>query len=428
VVSIAALHLGTRPPPLALTVLSEHVPVPGAIGMSSSPFERKITFVLSKKVSPAAVARKLALDSRICPTVEPGPSTLTFHCRTERFRASLEKSGPVPRLDLQQLNVPSWRPAEEGPPLAVFDTEALGLGPCPGQTSVARGECALGAGDLAAARRHFVEAARKDSPHAELRLGDLALLADDPLGAVAHWRKARSEAPWSRLVAMRLCELEPNCVGSPVERSIYDPVGAPITLRADVILRRARLAALRGEVVPAAEELAAETRFGGACRSAPAWCRHVLAVALRQPLPEGTEALAAYLATPARLEGPDALDLAQAAAAQAEAAGAPVWAANLLASMTGRIPPERQGDHLLRIARLYLDGGDRVRADEVLRFARTRLPGAELTTAGWTAVARALRARPRPPAAAAPPDPDLAAARAALDTARLANLRKGAAP
>jgi hypothetical protein len=428
-VSIAALLLAVRPPPLAFTVLSEHVPVPGAIAMQASPFERTITVILSREVSPTTIARKLARDSHICPEVEADRSAIVFHCSTERYRASLETGGPVPRLDLQQLNVPSWRPADEGPPLAAFDTEALGLGPCPGQSPLARGECALGAGDLAAARRQFAEAIGKDSPHAEMRLGDLALLADDPGGAVAHWRKARSEAPWSRLVAMRLCELEPGCVGSPVERSIYDPVGAPIPLRADVILRRARLAALRGEIVAAAQELAGETRLGGACRTAPAWCRHILAAALRQPVPAGTEALGIYLDTPGRLEGPDALALAEAAAGQAEAAGAPLWAANLLASLTGRVPPERQGAHLLRIAQLYVDGGDRVRADEVFRFARTRLPRPELSSAGWTAVARALRVRPSSPSpATAAADPDLAAARAALDTARLASLRKGTAP
>jgi hypothetical protein len=229
---------------------------------------------------------------------------------------------------------------------------------------------------------------------------------------------------------MRLCELEPGCVGSRAEESLYDPMGTPVALRADVVLRRAWLRALRGELAAATADLAEETRRGGACRAAPGWCRHLLQIALRLPPPGGTEALAIYLEMPDRLEGPDALELARAAAAQAEQAGAPLWAANLLASVTGRIPEDPKGAHLLHIAQLYLAGGDRVRADEVLRFAGTRLPRAALTAPGWTAVARALRARPGAPAPAAPagPDPDLAGARAALDAARLASLRKGTTP
>jgi hypothetical protein len=424
---IAALVL-TAHPPLAMVVLAEHMPVPGAVGLESSPFERKVTVLLSPKASPAAVARKLARDSRICPTLETGPSSLVLHCRTERLRASLGTGGQVPVLDLYELSVPSWRPGDEGPPLATFDTEALGLGRCPGQEPAARGECALAAGDPAAARRHFLEASRQGSPLAELRLGDLALAADDPLGAVGHWRKAGGAHPWNRLVALRLCELEPGCVGGPMESALYETVGAPSTLRADVVLRRARLAALRGQLAAAAVELGGEHGPTGACRSAPAWCRHVLALALRLPVPDGTLALGVYLDTPHRLEGPDALELAELAAEQAGAAGAPVWAANLLASLTGRVPAARQGPHLLRVVQLYVEGGDRARAEEVLRFARTRLPRAEIGSPGWVAASRALRARPGATTPGTSPDPDLAAARAVLDSARLASLRKGTAP
>jgi len=421
----------TASTPLALVKLEEHLPVPGARGVVSQPFQKQITVTLAPGVSAEVLARRLQGDSRICPRVTAEAGALVLHCTTEKVRVDLALGSKTSILQLRRLSVPAWRPQEEGPPLTAFDPEALGLGACPGTTPLARGECALAAGDLALARKHFLVAtASGDSAHAEMRLGDLALAADEPDVAVAAWRRARSEAPWSRLVAMRLCELEPGCIGSPVEEAVYDGTSVPVALRADVFLRRARLAALRGDIVGTAQVLGKELRVGGACKGAPGWCRHILSLALRLPPPDGTEALAVYLEWPGRLEGPDALELALAAAHQAEAAGAPLWAANMLAAQTGRIPAARQGAHLRRVGELYLAGGDRVRADEVLRFARTKLSKKELAAPGWAALARALRGPAAAPDRVPAPDedPDLAAARAALDAAKLAGLRKGTAP
>jgi tetratricopeptide (TPR) repeat protein len=428
-VGILALLLSASRPPLAVVSTAERLPLPpGVTRVEARPFDR--TLVLhGSRAATAQAARRLARASRICPGVALVDGAVVLRCPTERVRAQLDLSRDPAALDLFRLTIPPWRAGEEPPPLVPFDVEALGLGPCPGATPAARGECAFARGDAAAARRHFEEAtAAGYSPLASLRLGDLALQADDLDEAVAHWRRARGEAPWARLAEARLCEADPRCLDSDQLDAIFDASAVVFPLRADVVLRRERLRALSGGVVAAARTLARETERGGACERAHAWCRHVLATALTRPGTEGAEALAIYLDTPGHDEGPDALALARAAAGQAAAAGAPEWAASLLASMTGRVPAAGQAAHLARVARLFLDGGDRVRAEEIVRFAATRLSPSQLARPEWAALRRAV-APPRgarKPASGDGPDPDLEAARAALEAARLATLRKGA--
>jgi hypothetical protein len=215
-VAILALAASTNPP-LALTLAQERLPLPPGVGVSlqASPFERRLVLRLPAEAA-GPLARRLRQASRICPDVTQDGGTVVLRCRTERLRASLEPSGAPAALDLRVLSVLPWRPEEEGPPLAAFDTSALGLGSCDAGAARARGECALAAGDRDRARRLFQEeAAAGPSPLAELRLGDLALADDDPEAAAAHWRRAIHEAPFGRLASARLCELEPGCMASP---------------------------------------------------------------------------------------------------------------------------------------------------------------------------------------------------------------------
>ncbi len=86
------------------------------------------------------------------------------------------------------------------------------------------------------------------------------------------------------------------------------------------------------------------------------------------------------------------------------------------------------------MAELYLAGADRARADEIVRYARSRLGEDAMRATSWAALRRAVRAPRRPgrAAAAAPAeDPDLASARAALAAAQLiqsTSAPKGATP
>ncbi|ACG73685.1 conserved hypothetical protein [Anaeromyxobacter sp. K] len=423
----------SAPPPLALTVSAERIALPAAAAparLEARPLEHRVALRVPAAAT-AALARRLRGASRLCPAVDAAPGEVVLRCTARWVRAAVVEGLPGPTLDLFELSVPPWRPEEEGPPLVPFDGAALGLGPCPGERPATRGECALAAGDLAAARAAFEEAlAAGPSAHAQLRLGDLDLREDRPDAAVERWRRARAEAPWGRLAAERLCELEPGCLAAGGRAAVFDALAVERPLRADLVLRRIRLRALAGDLAGAARAVAEDSRPAGACAGAAAWCRHVLLVALRQPGADGAAALAAYLEVPGRGEGPLALELARAAADRALQAGAPRFAAAVLAGQTGRVPRDELSDHLRRVVELYGAAGDAVRGREVARFARTRLPEAELARAPWRTALAALRpsAPPAPrPAPARPPAPaddgDLRAARAAVEAARL-----GAAP
>lgn len=436
--AILALTFLSRPP-LALTREAERVNLPPSareVRLESRPFTREWVLHLPPALVPATVAR-LRESSRLCPEIAAGPGTVTLRCATSRLYASVVVDVGGPAISLFRLSVPPWRPQDEGPPLVPFDLPGLGLGSCPaaGKAPEIQGECALAAGDLAGARRLFTQAvAAGPSALAHLRLGDLALRDDDPDAAVAHWRLARSEAPWGRLASARLCELEPKCLASEAFEAVYDATAVDHALRADILLRRARLAALEGQLLEASRRLAAESAPGGACQANVLWCRRIILQALGLPGAQGTEALVSYLELYGRRDGPLALELTQAAAFQAQRAGAPAFAANMLATVTGAIAaPELEG-HLQRVAELYLEAGDRARADEIVRYARSRLGEAAMKRPIWTALRRGLRPAPATPAAApapAPEDADVSTARAALDAARLVAAppqEKGAKP
>jgi hypothetical protein len=417
-------------PPVELTKTCELVelPVPAAAtAVTWNPLERRLT-VKVPAAQAAAVARRIEGTSHLCGNARVSGGAVVLHCRTARLRASVGTRTTQTLLELYDLTVPSWRDAEEGPPTVALDPALVAGGPCPGTTPAGRGECLLAQGHLDEARKVFEAAPR--SAHTELRLGDLALAADDPTAAVRHWRAARHEAPWGRLAAARLCELEPSCLDGPGRAAVFDPAGADPAVRADLALRAVRLRALEGDLVGAAREAAQESRPGGACGAAQRWCRHLVLLALELPPPDGADALAIWVELPDRNDGPLALELTLRASDQAEATGAPVFAANLLASLVGVIPPASLPAHLLRTARLFLAGRDHARADEILTFARTRVPEPEWASPPWTSLRRAVRAqaldeRRAKDAAAAEQaaTAELGATRQVLDDARLVSTR-----
>jgi len=418
-----ALAMSVLHPPLSLTRDAERINLPASAGdvvLEARPFSQEWVLHVPDG-SAAALAARLHGASRLCPDVTSAPGEVIFRCVTSRLRASVVHDVGGTGVSLFRLSVPPWRPEDDGPPLVPFDLDGLQLGPCPGTTPAVQGECALAAGDLEAALARFQEAVRAGpSPLAELRLGDLALAADAPDEAIGHWRRART-APWGRLASARICELEPKCLASDALEAVYDITAVEHALRADMVLRRVRLTAFGGDLVEASRRLSGESQPGGACFPATTWCRHVLLQALRLPAPAGAEALPAYLDLFNRREGPLALELVHAAASQSERMGAPVFAATLLASATGSIPAADLDDHLARTTALYLAGADRARAEEIYRYARTRLGDAALRAPRWVALKKDLRPSPRP--APPPPsdgeDPVVTAATAALEAARL---------
>lgn len=433
--AVAILALLTAVPPLALTRAAERIPLPvpaAGVTLQIRPFEKRLVLQVPPHAV-AAVARRLKGASRLCPTVEAGAASVTLRCTSNRLRADLDLATAEPSLDLRALTIYPWRPEEEGPPLVPLDLAGLGLTPCPGATPDARGECLLAQGRLQEALDQFAEAARgaRFSPLAALRLGDLALASDEPELAMEHWRRANHEYPFGRLVMARFCEMDPRCLKSEERTAIFDAARVAEPVRHDILIRAMRLRLLEGDAVAVVRELIPQMVPGGACGSAAMlpWCRRLLLDLLRTPGASGAEALALFLDLPGRAEGPLSGELHRAAADQAEAAGAPVFAANLLASITGRVPEPEQPAHLRRVAGLFLQGGDRARAEEIILFARSHLDHATFKRDGWEALQRGLRRpAPPPPAPAEPADPDLDAARATLDAARLLQLSPGARP
>jgi tetratricopeptide (TPR) repeat protein len=431
-VAILALSLAA-PPPLALVRGTERIPLPvtpGEARLRHRSFERRLTIHLPPGAV-GAVARRLTGASRFCPRVERGAAQVTLTCLSGRLRATLEQGPGQPTLDLRSMVVYPWRPEADGPPLVPFDTRRLGLGPCPGATPEARGECALGQGDLAAAQAEFARAAAAPAPVAalaELRLGDLALADDDLERAREHWRRARYQAPYGRLAQARLCLLEPACLDSDERAAFFNDELVAEPLRADLAIRAVWLRAMEGQLARAMADLG-PLLTGDGCATVQPWCRRLLLLGLTQGGAPGAVALAAWLQLPNRRLGPLAMELTRAAATQAAASGAPIFAANLLAAVTGMLPESELPGHLRRVARLFLEGGDRARAEEIVIFARTHLPVATWKRDGWAALERESRRRPPPPTTdAGQVEADLAAAREAADAARLILLSKGARP
>jgi tetratricopeptide (TPR) repeat protein len=433
--TVAILALLALAPPLALTKTAERIPLPvarDALTLRIHPFEKSLRLEVPP-AAVAAVAKRLKGASRLCPVVESGLASVTLRCKSNRLRADLDLNTAEPTLDLRALTIYPWRPEEEGPPFVPLDLEALGLGSCPGDSPEARGECLLAEGKLQEALDQFAEAARgpRLSPLAALRLGDLALASDEPELAMEHWRRANQEFPFGRLVMARLCEMDPRCMKGEERRALLDASRVAEPVRHDVFIRAIRLRLLDGEKLTVVRDLIPEMTPDGACAGPVmmTWCRRFLLDLLRGGGPDAAEALAMFLELPGRAEGPLSAELYQAAADQAEAAGAPIFAANMLAVVSGRVPEADQPAHLHRVASLFLRGGDRARAEEIVLFARGHLDRATWKRDGWEALQRSLR-RPAPVAvrAAEPTDPDIAAARTAVESARLLQLAPGARP
>jgi len=336
-------------------------------------------------------------------------------CRGQRLAAAIVSSGGGQALELRVL---TGLPAEgpDGFPVVSWDPAGLGLPACPGETPLSRGECLLAQGDRGGARASFREVGG-DGGHAQLRLGDLALAEGDAAGAAAHWSQVRA-APWQRLAAARLCEMD-ECSAAGESEALFDGAGLPAPLALDLAVHQARAIAFRDRLAEAVRRLMGTPAL---CAAAPLLCHRVLLAALRADPATSEVALAAYALVPDRDRCALALDLARAAARRAEEAGAPAYAANLLAATTTLVLPAELDAHLLRTVELYLAADDAVRGRVVLEYARLHL-GKKLPGPRWAAATRALRPaagpkRPAPAAAKLDTSPEMAAAAEVLARAR----------
>jgi tetratricopeptide (TPR) repeat protein len=381
---------GPVSPPLEVTVAVERISLPalsGPLSLRVDAYESTIALEAPRDVQ--LLARALGKVPRlICPTVQERNGEVQLRCRSRRVTAQLISFRGGRALDVRELSTLPWDIPDQGPPLVPFDPAVLGLGaPCPGDTLSARAECALAAGRRDEAQQLFRQAiSTPEAPLAALRLGDLAFASGNPVSALVNWSKAARHPPWHTIAHQRICELDPKCLSSSRAGLSLALEEVARGLRTDALLRAARREAFQGRALEAAAALAVESGPDGACASATSFCRRILLAALREPGPRGAAALTFFLDVPDRDRGPYAVELARAAAEHAEAAGAPVFAANLLVDASRSASPDTLPWLLLRAVELYRKGQDATHAQLVSEYARARFDPEVLRQPRWRTI------------------------------------------
>ncbi len=351
-----------------------------------------LVVVDAPNAAPALVKALRLSPLAVCPDVDETTTGAVLHCRSRRIVAHLIRSDAGYVLDVAETRGLPWD-GEDGAPIIAFDPREAGLGAgCPGSTPAGRAECLLARGQRTEAH------ALLDGAHGAaaeesvaLRRGDLAHAQGDVLAATSSWTRARGRT-WERLAAARLCELSWACIGSSRLDDVYATADLPEWAQRDLRVRHARTLAFLGRSAQAAEMLVASAPALNGCASARALCRDIAATALADAGPRSLDALALWLSFPDAQRSPAGHQATATAASVAEREGAPIFAANLLASAAGEVPTRLLREHLLRTAELYVSGGDLVRAGVIVEFARTRAGEAALAGPRWATVLQAIRA------------------------------------
>jgi hypothetical protein len=377
----------------------ERIPLlrdPGSVMLMIYPFS-KLVELHTNHDSKGLATRIASAKSRLCPRTLLEQNTITLQCTTRRLDSVLVREKGQLFLEIYELRGIPSRGDEHR--INVFYnplTFQLGDG-CPGNTSAARGECAFREGKYTVAAVEFRRALSGDGRRvAAIRLGDLALINQDP-GTAAGWYYAAGRAgAFGRVAAARLCELSGNCF-TKARRSVLSASMLPEPLYTEMLLRAARVSAYLDEIPQAMQGLknAIDAAHGGCDGSTMLFCRQLLLGVLQNANKEGViQALDTYLALTGRTEGPLAMELIHTAAERAAAMGAPIFAGNLMAASGQSVEAGNKadlGDFLLRTAELYLAGHDRTRARVVGEFAETRLGRAKMVGPRWIAVLREMQ-------------------------------------
>lgn len=386
----------SAPPPTGFTTAVERV----ALERTSPTVEASVDPLMRTiRLTGAKIAGRLS--SQLCPSQQPARDGLTLRCATRRLWAGVAQDDKGLYLDVRALRGVTWKWEREGVPLQGWPMKALGIPEeCPGVTDAVKAECALGQGNLFEAEQLFTAALNGPDAHlARMRLGDLSMQRGDAETAMSWYSKVVSAGPVTRIAQLRSCDLTGNCLmQKPAELRGLSGV---IEVEAVVHIVRQALALNQDRVAMQLLNDAIERKVP-VCQSARAFCQKALEAAFSAQDDEATTlALATYAATGIG-EGEGGIEVSEAAATAAEDAGAPGYAAAVLASLSGRMPREELDRHLQHVARLYLAARDPIRAQFIIEYAEQKLTASELRSKSWAQVRKSLTPKP---AAAAPSKP-----------------------
>ncbi|MDX2022117.1 MAG: hypothetical protein SF187_17910 [Deltaproteobacteria bacterium] len=389
---------------LATAATAERIklsPFGSAIRVEVVPLDQVIRLHTAGNVAQLG-ARIGAAAGQICSDIHVEKSYVELRCKTPQLDAVLTKEGRDTFLDINELRGLPWRLGIDGPPVTYFDPQVLNMGDgWAGERAVVRAEQALHEGRFLEAANLFRSALNSHALLlAQVRLGDLALIAGDPQTALGWYELGSRVGVYGRLSAARLCEFDPECI-------VYmpsldpDPYSLPGPLRDDLVLRSARALSFAGMFVRSVETM--RRRFESVddekfCQlPTGVLCRRLVLTALRHvTVDEARKVMEVYMLLPDRTKGPVAVDLAREGAEVAAKLSAPAFGANLLSAVSGEVPDVALSDHLVRAAELYLMANDPVRARVIYDFADARGLRKQMGSARWQAVRKLMR-RGEPP-------------------------------
>jgi len=405
--ALVTIALGA-PPPTGFTSSIERVALE-----RTSPRVEVTVDPLVKTIVLTGVKISGRLESALCPTQIKRRDGLSLHCSTRRLWAAIGDDESGLYLDLRALRGVTWTWEAAGLPLQRWPFEGLGIPQaCPGTLDVVKAECALGEGRLADAAVLFMSALQTPDVHfARLRLGDLALRRGDPEGALSWYSKVAASGPVRRMARIRECDLTGNCLNERPQP--LDGLPPVMAMEGRIHHIRQDLAANRDR--EAMQQLSAEVDAGRSlCTVAHLFCQKVVQGAFLAQDDETSSLALSVFATEGLADGVAGIEVARAAAGAAERAGAPAFAAALLASLSGRLPMDELDVHLQLVARLYLAARDPVRAQFVVEYAEQKLASTTLKSPAWKQLRRVIDPKPASAARTPAPAPSLAARLPAL--------------
>ncbi len=376
--------LEAKPPPrfAASTTAAAHritLPSSPVLHVRLSVFEGLIEILTP---SGAPLRARLELNDTPCRPVNPLSDELVLHCTTERIDAAIVTAKGHQYLDLRELRGIPTSDGDDGPPLLSYPPEQIGLGSaCPGDTIAALAECAYEAKQYVKAQALLVLGLNHEQTvrYSALRLGDIAMRHRDPNKALEYFSMAGDEGPWGRVATERICELTGLCYRNP-NSQVFDPIGLPDILRAEMLMRQVRTYALLGRWGAAMDQLAnmLDTSPTVCMGDATMLCRRMVLAALRTPNCPRETSLSTYLRLPQFLKGPLAAEMARAAGEDAGELGAPEYGATLLSSTARLASRSELLTHARETIALYLAASDPVRAHVMWSWASTHLTPAEV--------------------------------------------------